>query len=314
MGVDMSGLVVEGGTGVEDGRAGARTGGGLWTTRRLLGWTTGYLRGRGVERARLVAELLLGHVLGVERLRLYMEMDRPAGREELAAYRGLVERAGAHEPVDYLVGGASFYSMWLRVTPDVLVPRPSTEAVVDYVIGHARGREGLDAPRVADIGTGSGAIAIALAKRLTGAWVVGTDVCGRALSVARENARELGVSDRIDWVEGDLLGAVAGRRFDYLVSNPPYISDAEWGDVPANVKGYEPEGALRGGANGLDYLRVLIGEGWRYVEPGGLVVLEIAASQREVVLEMANRVSGLVGALVLEDHEGLPRVLAAGVE
>lgn len=284
---------------------------GPWTTRRLLAWTTEYFARKGVDCPRLSAEMLLAHVLGVPRLRLYLDPDRPASELERAAFRELVERAARHEPVDYLVGQAPFFSMMLKVNPNVMIPRPSTETLVEHVIEHSRRAPGFSAPLIADIGTGCGCIAIALAKHISNGRVIATDISGEALAVAKENARLQGVLDRIEFRQGDLLEPVRGMRFQYLVSNPPYISDAEWEQVAPNVKNYEPAIALRGGVDGLDYIRRLIAQAPAYLDRPGQLVLEIAASQRQAALELAQRTPGLTNARVLVDHEGLPRVLVA---
>lgn len=283
-----------------------------WTTQKLLQWTTRHFERKGIDSPRLSAEMLLGHVLGVDRLKLYTDPGRPASDLERATFRGLVERAAAHEPVDYLVGRAPFFSLMVRVTPDVLIPRPSTETLVEHVIQHARRTPGFHSPTVADIGTGSGAIAVALAKNLDGSRITATDISDAALKIAQQNAKDLGVADRIDFRAGQLYEPLKGMRFHYVVSNPPYISDAEWDKVEPNVKDYEPATALRGGADGLDYIRPLIAEAHRYLETPGQLVLEIAASQKDAALALAEQADGLGDARVLADHEGLPRVLVAG--
>ena len=282
-----------------------------WTTRQLLAWTTDHFQAKGLDRPRLCAEMLLAHVLGTSRLKLYMHADRPASELERSAFRELVARAVRHEPVDYLVGQSPFYSLWFKVTPAVLVPRPSTEALVDHVLQHARRRPGFGAPLIADVGTGSGVIAVTLAKHLPGARVLASDISDSALAVARENAQRHGVADRIDFVQGDMLEPLRGKRVQYLLSNPPYISDAEWQVVPANVKNYEPTGALRGGVDGLDYLAALIAGAREHLAMPGQLVLEIAASQSESVLELTAKTPGLAHEHVLADHEALPRVLVA---
>ncbi len=283
----------------------------VWTTRRLLQWTSDYFGKKGIDSPRVSAEMLLAHVLGVKRLRLYMEADRPASELERAAFRELVERAAQHEPVDYLVGQAPFFSMMLKVTPAVLIPRPSTETLVEHVVQHARRTPGFSAPLIADVGTGSGAIAIALARHVPHCRVLATDLSAEALAVARGNAADQGVTDRIDFVQGDLLAPLAGQRVRYLVSNPPYISDEEWAAVAPNVKHYEPEHALRGGVDGLRYLRAILAEARPHMETPGQVVLEIAASQKDKALQLVADAPGLDNAHVLADHEGLPRVLVA---
>lgn len=280
-----------------------------WTTRRLLAWTVRHLGHKGVDNPRRATEMLLAHVLGVDRLKLYMDPDRPANELERATFRDLVERAVAHEPVDYLVGKSPFFSMMLTVNPDVLIPRPSTETLIEHVIQHARRTPGFNSPTIADVGTGSGAIAIALAKHIPHSRVIATDISEKALAVARENAGAHQVADRIEFRQGDLLEPIAHERLRYLVSNPPYISDAEWRGVEPNVKDYEPQSALRGGADGLRYLRELIEKGRPLLDNPGQLVLESSSSQKQAILKLAESADGWTNAHVLADHEHLPRVL-----
>ena len=285
-----------------------------WTTKRLLQWTTKAFENKGIDSPRICAEMLLAHVLNQPRLKLYMDPHRPASDLERAAYRELVERAMKDEPVDYLVGLAPFFSMMLRVSPAVLIPRPSTETLVEHVLQHHRRTPGFAAPRIADIGTGSGAIAIALAKQLSKTdprfSMIATDISADALAVAKENAAEQGVAERIDFRQGDLLEPVKGERLTYLVSNPPYIPDHEWGDVEPNVKDHEPTHALRGGEDGLDYIRPLMEQAKQHLADPGQLVIEIAACQKQAVIDLANA-QGLSHPCVLVDHEKLPRILVA---
>lgn len=284
-----------------------------WSTRRLLLWTTQHFERRGIDSPRLSAEMLLAHVLGTTRLKLYMDPDRPATELERAAFRDLVERAGNHEPVDYLVGQAPFMSLLFKVDRSVLIPRPSTETLVEHVIQHCRRTPGFAAPLIADVGTGSGATAIALAKHIEGSRVIATDIAEESLAIARENAAAHGVADRIDFRLGSLLEPLRGlgERLRYLVSNPPYIPDNEWPDVAPNVKDYEPHRALRGGADGLDLVRPLIEHGPELLDTPAQVVIEIAASQKVAALALAGSNPLLTSAIVLPDHESLPRVLVA---
>lgn len=283
----------------------------IWTTRQLLHWTTDFFHKKGLDNPRLSAEMLLAHVLGVDRLKLYMDPDRPTSDLERATFREWVERAARHEPVDYLVGHTPFFSLKLKVTPDVLIPRPSTETLVEHVLQHARRTPGFHTPTIADIGTGSGAIAVALAKHLKTAHVVATDISEAALAVARENAEAHGVAERIEFVQGSLLEPLRGRRFEFLVSNPPYISDEEWAQVEPNVKEYEPASALRAGVDGLRDIRPLIAHAREYLTQPGQLVLEFAASQKKQVLKLAEEADGLTHVHTLADHERLPRVLVA---
>lgn len=284
-----------------------------WTTKRLLAWTTEHFERKGLDSPRVSAEMLLAHVLGVKRLQLYMDADRPASELERAAFRDLVERALDHEPVDYLVGQAPFFSMMFDVGPAVLVPRPSTETLVEHVIQHAKRTPGFAAPTIADIGTGSGAIAVTLAKHIPDARVVATDIAPEALAVARANADRHGVADRIDFREGDLLAPLHGRRFTYLVSNPPYIPDDEWAQVPPNVKDHEPTRALRGGPDGLDVVRPLIAGAAGHLERPAQLVVEVAAAHAKPAPALAES-AGFASARMLPDHEHLPRVLVADWE
>jgi release factor glutamine methyltransferase len=282
-----------------------------WTTRRLLDWTTQFLENKQVDSPRLASEILLAHTLGIQRIKLYMELDRPASEIERAAFRSLVERAANHEPVQYLTGHAHFYSLTLDVDPRVLIPRPCTEMLVEHVVHHSRLTPGFAAPLVADIGTGSGAIAIALAKNMPDARVLAVDLSSDALELAEHNAQKHDVHERIDFIQGDGLQPVVGQRPHYIVSNPPYIPDHEWADVAPNVAEHEPVLALRAGADGLDVLKHLIAQAPEHLPPHGQLVCEIAASQKQAVLDLANDTPHLLNPHVLNDHENLPRMLVA---
>lgn len=279
------------------------------------------MRAKGVESPRLCAELMLAHVLGCPRLKLYMEADRPASPLERDLLRTLVARALKHEPVQYLVGEAWFFGLPFKVDRRVLIPRPSTEALVEEVVQHARTRGDARGATgrnllIADVCTGSGCVAVALAKGLPGARVVATDLSVEALELARENAARHGVIDRIDLLHGDLLAPLRDHpvtrgdaSLDYLVANPPYIPDHEWVRVPPNVKDHEPSGALRGGRDGLDLVRPLIQGGPSLVKPGGLMLIEVAASHAEAALQLASSHPLGLHARIIPDVEGLPRVI-----
>jgi release factor glutamine methyltransferase len=282
-----------------------------WTTRRLLDWTGKYLQAKAVDSPRLAAEMLLAHVLEMPRINLYMDPDRPATPLERAAFRELVEKAAAHAPVQYLVGHAHFYSLSFAVNEHTLIPRPCTETLVEHVITHARRTPGFADCPIADIGTGSGAIAVALAKNLPGSRIVATDISEAALAVAKRNAVMHGVADRIDFRLGPLLEPLGSGRFGYIVSNPPYIPDHEWPDVARNVKDYEPVTALRGGPDGLDVLRPLIAGAPAYLNRPGQIVFEIAAAARQAALDLAAANPNLTNPHILPDHENLPRILLA---
>ncbi len=283
-----------------------------WTTRTLLAWMTERFRERGLDSPRVVAEMLLAHVLGCDRLRLYMEVDRPAGPAERQTLRGLVARALDHEPAQYLVGRAWFFGREFEVDRSVLIPRPSTEMLVEHAVRFLR-EAGAAQPDAADVGTGSGCIAISLAAALPGARVIATDLSAPALAVARRNAQRHGVLDRVEFRAGaglEPLRAEVGR-LDAIVSNPPYISDAEWADVAPNVSNHEPALALRGGPDGLDAIRPILAGAAALLRASGLLAVEIAHSQRDAVLAIARGLPDLAGADVHKDHEGFWRMLTA---
>lgn len=278
---------------------------------------------KGLDSPRLQAEMLLAHVIGCDRLRLYTDPDRPASPLERQALRELVTRALEHEPIQYLVGEAWFFGLPFAVDRRVLIPRPSTETIVEQVLQHARttpgfgGRTG-DGVLLADVCTGSGCIAIAILKNLREARAIGTDLSPDALAVARQNAVRHGVSDRLDLLAGDLLSPLrefpatrSAGTLHYLVSNPPYIPDHEWDAVEPNVKDHEPTQALRAGPDGLRYIRPILEEGPAMLRPGGLLLIESAASTAEQVRLMASQHPALEEPVVLRDFEDLPRVIMA---
>ena len=294
-----------------------------WTTRQLLAWMHDAFTSKGIDSPRLCAEMLLAHVIGCDRLKLYTDNDRPASPLERDTLRDLVKRALNHEPIQYLVGEAWFFGLAFAVDRRVLIPRPATETIVEHVLQHARATPGFghgtgDGVLVADVCTGSGCVAVALATRMPGARVIATDLCAEALEVARENAERHTVDDRVEFAEGDLLAPLAehpatrgGGRLHYLVANPPYIPDDEWDAVAPNVKHHEPTKALRGGGDGLDLVRPILEQGPAQLRAGGLLLVEVADSRAEQAAGIARENPKLTGVHVVDDHEGLPRVVIA---
>jgi len=282
---------------------------------------------KGLDAPRRQAEMLLAHVIGCERLKLYMDPDRPASPLERDTLRALVKRALNDEPIQYLVGEEHFFGMTFKVDRRVLIPRPSTQTLVEAVLQHARKNPDSGSVRdsdagsgilIADICTGSGCIAASLAKHLPGARVVATDISEDALAVARENIARHGLADRVDLLQGDLLDALrhhpaAGRdrSLRYLCSNPPYIPDHEWDAVEPNVKNHEPTLALRGGADGMDLIRRVIQFGPDFIEHGGLMLIEVAACHAEQARQLAESHDLLTNTRVLRDSDGLPRIVVA---
>jgi len=276
------------------------------TVRDALAATEARLRSAGIAEPRADAEVLLAHVLGTTRAGLVI-----AAREELPATAGvrldaLVDRRAAREPVHHLVGEREFWSLPLAVDRRALVPRPETELVVEAVL-----RLAPDARRVVDVGTGSGAIAAALARELSGAHVWATEVDDGACAVARENLRRH--APTVTLVRADLLAAFRPGAFDVVVSNPPYVSDAELATLAPEVREHEPRGALAGGADGLDVLRALVAEATGVLVPGGWLVVEMGAGQADAVRALVAGTGRYGDAVVARDHAGIERVLAAAV-
>ena len=279
-----------------------------WTVLALLRWTADFFASKGIETARLDAECLLAHALGCDRLRLYLEHDKPVDDAERARFRELVKRRAEDRlPVALLTGRREFWSLPLRVSPDVLVPRPETETLVEAALARVRDRA---APlRVLDVGTGSGAVALALAAELPEARLVATDVSPAALAVAEANARELGLAERVELREGSLLAPVAGERFDLVVSNPPYLAEGEAPELAPELA-HEPPGALFAGPTGSELLAALAAAVPAYLVPGGAVALELAPAQAEDVTQWLVR-AGLADPRIHRDLAGRPRVASA---
>jgi len=251
-----------------------------------------------VPSAQLTSEILLCHVLGCERVWLFAHPEETLSEEQEQAYAACIRRRAAGEPTQYITGVQEFYGRPFRVTPDVLIPRPETEFVVEAALGAGK------AETIVDVGCGSGAIGVTLALE-TGARVIATDVSRAALRVAVDNARRLRA--RVEFVACDLLSAIASGVADMVVSNPPYVPDADLAGLPREVREHEPGVALHGGAEGLDFYRRLIEEAPRVLRPGGRLILELGIRQMGAVEEMARRRWKTVKKL--NDLAGLPRVL-----
>ncbi|NLF33208.1 MAG: peptide chain release factor N(5)-glutamine methyltransferase [Planctomycetes bacterium] len=283
-----------------------------WTLLRLITWTKDYLAGRGIDSPRLAAELLLAHVLGCPRMALYTQFARVATEAERTRFRELVKRAADHEPVAYLVGHRDFYSLDLAVTPDVLIPRPETEGLVDRALDHLRG---LGRPGTAwDACTGSGAVAVAVAANARDARVLATDISEAALAVARTNASRHALTDRLTVARADLLAlpADAGIEgpFDVITANPPYVTAADMDTLGPDVR-HEPVAALCAGAEGLDFIAPLLRQAPDRLAAGGLLAMEIGYNQAEAVWDLANTDGRYERISFDRDAAGIERVLAA---
>lgn len=280
-----------------------------WTIRKVLTWTAQHFEKRQVDSPRLTSEILLAHVLKSSRVRLYVDLDRPLAKEELAAFRALIERRMSGEPTQYLTGVKEFYNRSFKVDARVLIPRPETELLVEAALRVLP----KDAPsRALDVCTGSGCIAISLAAERPQASILATDVSPDACALARENAEAQGVGARVTVVQGDLFAPVpADARFQLVVSNPPYIASGEIPGLSAEVR-REPHLALDGGKDGLIVIRRVIEGARRCLLPGGLLAMEIGETQGVAVRELL-QAAGFEDARVEKDLERRDR-LAFGTQ
>lgn len=280
-----------------------------WTIGRLLAWTADFLKKKGAESPRLDAEVLLAHVLDWRRVQLYTHFEDELSERDRTKFRDLVKKRSEGAPVAYLVGRKEFFSLPLKVTPAVLIPRPDTETAV---VAALECLKLIPSPRVVDVGTGSGALALAIAKRQESARVIAIDVSPEALAVARENAESLGLADRVEFREGDLLAPVAeDPPFDLIVSNPPYIPTADIAGLEPGVRDFEPHAALDGGEDGLRIVARLIERAAPRLVPGGSLVLEIGSAQEAPVREMIGAAKGWTIAPTIRDAANHPRVIRA---
>jgi release factor glutamine methyltransferase len=280
-----------------------------WTIGRLLDWTAGFLKQKGSESPRLDAEVLLAHALGCRRIDLYTRYEEPAPEDGRQRFRELVRQRIEGCPVAYLVGRKEFFSLEFEVNRDVLIPRPDTECVVVECLRLAKA---LAEPKVLDIGTGSGAIAVAVARQHKGARVTAVDVSAPALAVAARNAAKHGLAERVRFLEGDLFGPVpAGERFDFILSNPPYIAREDMESLPVGVRHYEPHLALDGGPGGYAVFDRLVAEAPRFLEPGGYLIVEIGSPQEGPARERIGARSDYDLGKTVRDGSGHPRVLVA---
>jgi release factor glutamine methyltransferase len=283
-----------------------------WTVGRLLGWTTDYLKRHGSDSPRLDAEILLAEALGCQRIELYASFQDVPAEEARTAFRELVRRRAEGTPVAYLVGYREFYSLSFRVTPDVLIPRPETEFLVMALLDLARtlpdGRE----VTICDVGTGSGIIAVCAAKHLPTARVLATDSSPAALEVARANVRRHDLEDRIELVASDLFAAVpAERRFDFVVSNPPYVTRAEMASLPVEVRQFEPHEALLAGERGTEVIESLIAQAAERLPPGGHLLVEINPVLDDAVQSLLVADGRFEPLPTVKDLARLPRVVQA---
>jgi len=282
--------------------------GEAWTIRRVLAWAVDDLKKRGFSSPRLDAEILLCHVLGTDRIRLITDAERPLEKTELTRYRELYQRRRAGEPIAYLVGVREFYGRPFRVDRRVLIPRPDTETLVE--VGLARTSHLDLSARVLDLCTGSGCVAISLARERPTTCVLGLDLSEDAIAVARENLVRLGAVNCAFGVS-DLFAALEGRgaHFDLITANPPYIPDEEIPTLQIDIRGFEPNLALSGGADGLVVVRRIVAEAPRFLAKGGVLALELMSGQAPAVQGLFEA-AGFSDIAVKKDLGGHDRVVS----
>jgi len=281
-----------------------------WTIGSLLNWTANFLAQKACESPRVDAEVLLAHVLSCKRIDLYgLRHSEPAEEGVRQRYKELIRKRIEGCPVAYLVGHKEFFSLDFEVSPAVLIPRPDSEMAVLECLALAKP---LAAPRVLDVGTGSGNLAIAIASRHAGARVTAIDRSADALATAKRNAQRHGVAERIEFLQGDLMSPLqASELFDFVVSNPPYIAEADLPRLPPGVRDYEPRLALDGGPDGFAVFDRLIADSQPFLPPGSWLIVEIGAPQEEHARQRIERQGGYELAPTVRDFSGHPRVLKA---
>jgi release factor glutamine methyltransferase len=291
---------------VPDRRANVEEGAGR-TIIQILNSTRDFLEKKGVASARLEAEVLMAFVMGCDRVGVYMNFDKPMSGSELDALRDLVVRRGKREPLAHITGRREFWSIQFKITPAVLIPRQDTEILVEESL---RLLKEIAEPEILEIGTGSGAIAVSLARELPGAKITATDISGEIISLARENAASAGVAERIKFLKGVDLEPVkgTGSRYDLVISNPPYIPGAEIETLEPEVRAHEPRSALDGGVDGLEIIRKISSGAGGFLKPGGWILIESGdstwAGAKEVLLN-----DGYKEVAVIKDYSGLNRAV-----
>jgi len=288
-----------------------------WTIKEILNVTAEFLRDKKIESPRLCAEVLLSQQLRKTRIELYLSFDQPLRSSEVAQYRALVKRRLNREPLQYITGRQEFWSLEFMVNPSVLVPRPETEILVEEALRLKQANQLPDGKgdqtRILDLGTGSGAIAVSLAKEIEGAAFWASDVSAEALAVARENAERHTVSRKITFCQGDLWQALKEPVpvFDMIISNPPYIASETYDTLPEEVRAYEPRIALDGHEKGMYFIERIIAQGENYLKPGGWLLIEMDPGQTDQALALVAATRSLCREERLMDYRKNYRMIKA---
>jgi release factor glutamine methyltransferase len=287
-----------------------------WTIQKLLNWVTEYFTGKDIDSPRLSAEWLLCYVLGLKRIELYTQFGKIVGQEQLSQLHELVKRAGAHEPIAYITGKKEFYSLEFEITKDCLIPRPETELLVERAIEFLRTRSGEQF--ACDLCTGSGCVAVAIARNFANCRIVATDISDSALAVAEKNVAKHGLMNRIKLLQGDLfepiISGLGPAKFDLIVSNPPYVSEPEYEKLAANVKDFEPKSALTAGLDGLDIIKKIIADANQHLKPTGTLILEIGNEQGPALRDILETAGYFDNVKIEKDYANLDRLAIAATK
>lgn len=281
----------------------------IWTIGRILKWTEQYFKDKGIESPRLDAEVLLAHVLEKQRIYLYVHFDEPLQPGELAAYREMIKKRVMRVPVAQILGEKEFMGLTFKVTADTLVPRPDTEILVQAAVDRLKAMAGEEPLRFADIGMGSGAICLSVLHYLSDTVADTVDISPAARAVAEENAASLGLADRVTFHTGDLLQPLRGISFAAILSNPPYIPEADIAKLAPEVRLKEPHTALSGGQDGLDFYRRLANEAPAMLVPGGFTAFEVGIHQAGDVADLLKANPLIDRTEILPDYAGIDRVV-----
>ncbi|MCD6297202.1 MAG: peptide chain release factor N(5)-glutamine methyltransferase [Deltaproteobacteria bacterium] len=287
----------------------------VWTIKGLLKVSADYLKKKQIDSPRLAAEVLLAYQLNSDRVNLYLNLDQPLTEKEVSGYRALIRRRLGREPLQYITGIQEFWSIDFVVDPRALIPRPETELLVEHaprlLVTAAQSEK--QGPKILDLGTGCGTLAVSLAKEIPNAQIWATDKSQGALELARVNAQRHGVSDRIEFKVGDLWEPLMnlGIKFDIILSNPPYVASEEYNDLPPEVRDYEPRSALDGRDGGMYYIERILTKAPDYMKPGAWIMLEMAPDQTEKGLGLVEQTEGYGEKIRIRDYSRLYRIVMA---
>ncbi len=280
-----------------------------WTIKKVLDWTTDYFNKHKIETPHLEAEILLSHALHMDRIKLYIDFEKEIDKKGLETFKGFITRRVKGEPAAYIIGNKHFMSLNFNVTPDVLIPRPETELLIENAIELSKTFEGKIT--VLDIGTGSGIIAVSLAKFIDNIEVHATDSSGKALEVALSNAKKHEVENKIQFIETDLFPE-ENLQCNIIISNPPYIKTANIKNLQPEIRDFEPYAALDGGPDGLDCYRKIAEKGASFLKEGGFLLLEVASDSANDVASLIQNALKPKNIRIKKDLNGLERVIIAG--